>query len=145
MFLSLSEYPDGSYEFNSRRLVNVWGIEWVGIIMLMFKGQQSPSLCKQCFLTPLPSWHLNIPNELQRISRSECTAEGIFPFFLCPASWQVKWVCSSWVDYFVVVWSSSVTLSPVFWFIFWTSAIVTDITQRLSNSNHIYYILEVNC
>ena len=76
-------------------------------------SRNAKSLCKQRFLPPSPSWHLNIPNDLERVRRSECTAEGIFPFFLPPASWQVKWVCLSWVDYFVVVWSSTVTLSHV--------------------------------
>ena len=41
IFLSLSECADGSYEFNSRKLVNVWWSERVGIIMLMFQGMQS--------------------------------------------------------------------------------------------------------
>lgn len=76
-------------------------------------SRNEKSLCKQRFLPPSPSGHLNIPNDLERVRRSECAAEGVFPLFLRPASWRVKWVCLSWVDYFVVVWSSTATLSHV--------------------------------
>lgn len=56
-----------------------------------------------------------------------------------------RWSGCAWVEW-TILWLFEVLQrhQVMFWFIFSTNAVVTHITYRLSNSDHIYQILEIN-